>query len=545
MARIIGIDLGSHSVKLAVMTGAFGRFEIEEYLSEDLPNDDRSMDKRLECLSALLAGLPTDERLTMAAGFPAEDSSVRMVSLPFSDKKQIDQTLGFEVEGQVPFDLEDMVLTHRIIDTGPEGSRVLAALSDTERVGGLLSKLDENSADPKSLVIDGDMLGDHASSGVQAIIDIGHQRTVVTICSEGHVWGTRGIGAGGAQLTEALAEANQLSFENAEALKHRTILRSRFDAEAEWEDEPDTQVEVMEDSLEPPSPGDSETIRTALQPLLSSLRTTLINFEDTLGIEVSEVLLCGGTANLGGLVRLLKVDLGVRVRLIAVSDLAHTSGRPARFALCHSLARRAAGISSGEEMELRSGPFKFRGDMASARTAVIGGGIAMGLGVLMCMGFVAWKVMQTNARLAEIDTQIAEVVASVYQGELDADEVGDHDEALKKLQLKALETMELIQLLGPAVALAPPTVSTMHDLSLAMPPSSKARIDVRELTISQKSLNIDAETDTYDSASTIEASIQAHQRFSQATKGDDKKVRDGIRFTISIPLQDSSTTEDG
>jgi general secretion pathway protein L len=241
MARIIGIDLGSHSVKLAVMTGAFGRFEIEEYLSEDLPSDDRSMDKRLECLSALLAGLPTDERLTMAAGFPAEDSSVRMVSLPFSDKKQISQTLGFEVEGQVPFDLEDMVLTHRIIDTGPEGSRVLAALSDSERVGGLLSKLDENSADPKSLVIDGDMLGDHASSGVQAIIDIGHQRTVVTICSEGHVWGTRAIGTGGAQLTEALAEANQLSFENAEALKHRTVLRSRFDAEAEWEDETDMQ----------------------------------------------------------------------------------------------------------------------------------------------------------------------------------------------------------------------------------------------------------------------------------------------------------------
>ena len=103
MARIIGVDLGSHSVKLAVMTGAFGRFEVEEYLSEPVPEGTRSLSERLDCLTALLAGLPTDERLSFAAGFPTEQSSVRMVSLPFSDKSQIQQTLGFEVEGQVPF----------------------------------------------------------------------------------------------------------------------------------------------------------------------------------------------------------------------------------------------------------------------------------------------------------------------------------------------------------------------------------------------------------------------------------------------------------
>ena len=96
MARIIGVDLGSHSVKLAVMTGAFGRFEVEEYLAEELPEGEHDLPARLECLESMLASLPTDERITSAAAFPTEHSSVRLISLPFSDKKQIQQTLGFE-----------------------------------------------------------------------------------------------------------------------------------------------------------------------------------------------------------------------------------------------------------------------------------------------------------------------------------------------------------------------------------------------------------------------------------------------------------------
>jgi general secretion pathway protein L len=542
MARIIGIDLGSHSVKLAVMTGAFGRFEIEEYLSEPVPEGSRDLAARLECLQALLADLPTDERLSFAAGFPTEQSSVRLVSLPFSDKNQINQTLGFEVEGQVPFDLEDMVLTHRILDTSPEGSRVIAALSALDRVGQRLTGLASCDVDPKSLVIDGDALGDHASSGVQAIIDIGHERTLVTVCSDGHVWGTRAIGLGGAQLTAALAEAHGISLAEAEELKHQTVLRTGFDAETEWEEDTATEVEAQEDTAS--ASGDAETIRTALQPLLSHIRATLINYEDTLELEVNEVLLAGGTSGLGGLVRLLNVDLGVRVRPLQV-DAAQTAGDSARFALCHALVRRAAGISSGEEMELRQGLHKFRGDLASMRTAVIGGAIAIAVMVLLGVGFVGWKMVQTQSQLATLDAQIAEVVASVHAGELSAEDVGSHEEGLAKLQAKALETMALIELLGPVVGAAPPVVSTLHDLSLAMPPASKARIDVQVLTISQRSINIDAETDTYDSASIIETSLQAHERFKQATKGDDKKVRDGIRFTISVPLDDPMTTEEG
>jgi len=549
MARIIGVDLGSHTVKLAVMTGAFGRFEVEEYLAEAVPQGDRSLPDRLACLESLLAGIPDDDRLTAAAAFPTERASVRMIALPFADKGQIQQTLGFEVEGQVPFDLEDMALNHRLLDANAEGSRVLAALVARDRVGPLLAGLSEVGADPKSLVIDGDVLGDFASQGVEAVVDIGHQRTLVTICNDGHVWGTRAINFGGSQLTQALADAHNIDLEEAEALKHRTSLSSTFDAEAEWEEEDVTQATEPKEEAPPVharSARDSEVLRTAIQPLLASLRATLISFEDSLELEIDNVLLCGGTANLSGLTRVLKVDLGVGVRRLAVSDIAHAAGQPARLALCHALARRAAGISNGEEMELRSGEFKFHGDLASFRNLIIGGGISLVAIMLLGIGTVAWKVMNYNEQLSDLDDQIAEVVVQIHNGELDPESITGAEDALTKLQLKTLETTLRIETLGAVVAESPPVLSTLHDLTLAMPQPEQARIDVRELTITTKSVNLEADTDTYDSASTIEASIQQHERFRQATKGDDKKVRDGIRFSITVPLNiDEMPSEEG
>jgi hypothetical protein len=45
-----------------------------------------------------------------------------------------------------------------------------------------------------------------------------------------------------------------------------------------------------------------------------------------------------------------------------------------------------------------------------------------------------------------------------------------------------------------------------------------------------------AETDGFESATRIESSLQRTDRFKSAQKGDEKKSKDGVRFTITIPL---------
>ena len=80
--------------------------------------------------------------------------------------------------------------------------------------------LSEAGADPKVLVVAADLLGAYADSGVQAIVDLGHTRTLVSLCRDGHVVGCRALTGGGRDLTSALASAHGLSWEQAENRKH-------------------------------------------------------------------------------------------------------------------------------------------------------------------------------------------------------------------------------------------------------------------------------------------------------------------------------------
>ena len=89
----------------------------------------------------------------------------------------------------------------------------------------------------------------------------------------------------------------------------------------------------------------------------------------------------------------------------------------------------------------------------------------------------------------------------------------------------------------------PPTLLLLKEISDAMPTSDEVRIEVRELTISAASVRIRAETAGYEAAATIEQSLRENPRFKGARKGDEKKLGDGISFSITIPLGEESEEE--
>ena len=142
MATLLGIDLGHHSVKLALMEGRLGRVELSEFRQRRVvPSDGQkaSVEDRLEALRILMAeGIDASSQVM---GFPTEKASVRSLEMPFLDPGQIDKTLSFELEGHVPFDLDDFVLDYRIarggraLRLGADGkSLVLCGLAAEEAV---------------------------------------------------------------------------------------------------------------------------------------------------------------------------------------------------------------------------------------------------------------------------------------------------------------------------------------------------------------------------------------------------------------------------
>lgn len=548
MARMAGIDVGSASVKVVLYEGSLRRFQFKGAYSRPVPQDaEAAPDEagRDAALRGLLADiLPDDEPNVLVMGFPAEHASARLVTLPFSDRGQVERALPFEVEGQVPFDLEDVVLASRIVDMKPGQTRVLTVLADKARVGEHLAGLEGAGINPRHLVLDADLLGHYATRGVQAVVDMGHTRTLVALCQDGHVIGARALVGGGRDLTLALCRVFELSWEVAQTHKHALSLSPSLSALA-WEDDEDTspiptgQEAPVRQLAEGARPRDVQTdgprvLREALSPLLTDLRATLIAFEDSTDVEIDEVLVCGGAAELGGLLDLLRENLGVIVRPVLAMDEEEDPRKVGALAL--ALGRRSVEGARERELDLRQGAFAFKGDLTAYTSyAAYGAAGLLGLAVLAVF-YWGWQTWQIAGERREIEERIAAIVLETWPDAADPSRLADTSTAMAIAVERAAAEAAQVEALSGAVSDVPPTLDLLRELSDAMPPPGDARVDVTELSILDSSITLKIDTDGFESATRIENSLKERPNFAAAQGGDSKKVGEIVRFTVTIPL---------
>jgi type IV pilus assembly protein PilM len=536
MARTLGIDLGSHSVKVAIFDGKLGRFELQELRAAPVPQADAAappLEQRLEVLGALLAEIGRVDGEQSAVGFPTELASVRVVRLPFADPEKVEKALPVEVENVVPFDLEDMVLTHRIDEVVGGKTSVVVALSEQGPVRDLLSGLAAHKVDPRFLAVDGDLLGAFGRAGGVAVVDLGHTRTLVSLVRKGKVIATRALSGGGHALTMALGEARGIAYAEAEERKHRTrlLLPAQMSGgvlpvEDDWETEDERTQPAVHIS-------DGAILARAALPLVTELRSTLLAFEDSAGVEIDEVVLVGGTSALAGLRDWLSALLGVPVRTPPVGD-SDPESNSGRFALAHALGEKASD-SKASLLDLRRGEFVYKGDIALIGLIVRVGVMALAATFLMGLLLFGYKTWSFNRQMEQLDADIAAAVLATFP-DAEASRLKDPSMAKAIMQEKTTATATRVANLGTILSDEPPATTMLTDLTEAVPPPDQARIAVTELTLSETSITMKAETDGFESATRIESSLQRSERFKSAQKGDEKKSKDGVRFTITIPL---------
>ena len=216
---------------------------------------------------------------------------------------------------------------------------------------------------------------------------------------------------------------------------------------------------------------------------------------------------------------------------------------PLSHALSTAFADRAAGIDDAHAFELRQGEFKFRGNMANLRMIVLASAAVLILSIISGIGLFAYKHQAARSRIAVLDQQLAEAVALASGEDPATMRFDSADDALLALQQRTIEASERIDLLGAVVNGTPPLVSTLSQLSTALPDPASARIDVAELTVTSSAINMKATTDGYDAAANIETALAENERFKRARKGDEKKTSLGISFTVTIPLGEEDGEE--
>lgn len=511
------------------MEGSFRRFQVAG--ASEVPTVWDSGHPQIAESLALLAESDKNWAQGDKIGFfPMESGNIRLVKLPFTDRAAIEKTLPSEVESSVPYDMEEMVLATRVLDVQASSSRCLALLARHDAVKARIEALTVGKVEPRMLAFDVDALASYTDRGVQVVVDVGHRRTLLAFCQGGQLLAGRVLASGGAALTAALVDMG-LDWAQAEAFKHQASVQALTEVEAEWVDELTTTPRAADGS-----DIHQETLEGAVRAWTRELRSALMALEDVLELGIDELLLAGGGAQLGGLGTWLGSVFGVPVRPVLVPG-----GHPPTFALAAGLAR--AGAGELRLADLRIGDLAHHGQAERLWTLVSYG--AGAVAVFMIAGGLLFglQLRDSYKRIDELDGQIKQVVLTSFPDVAETS-VSTPSSALQIMQERTGEVAKRVEVLGSILGGEPPTLETLKQISMGVPPATEARIDVKELTIGEESIVFKAETDSYETAAKIEESLQKFPRFSQAHRGDEKKVGDTLQFTMTIPLGAAETPQE-
>ncbi|MFC1855927.1 pilus assembly protein PilM, partial [Thermodesulfobacteriota bacterium] len=113
--RVTGIDIGTASIKAVRLKSKLSRFEYES--SYAVPIDQNAADRESaerEALTSLIKDNHLENDILIAA-VQAQKICKRFITLPFTERKKIEQVLSYEIENHVPFSSDDIVTDYQLI----------------------------------------------------------------------------------------------------------------------------------------------------------------------------------------------------------------------------------------------------------------------------------------------------------------------------------------------------------------------------------------------------------------------------------------------
>ncbi len=298
--NVIGIDIGSYSIKIAELERTFQKYEFVNFFERKVQFNE--LLKPEESITVTLQGMLDDFGLKwdqVICGYPGHKVSSRLVTLPFGNLKKIDQTIEFELENYVPFDLETLVIDYHVLSATKEQSEILVFYTLKDEFSKYLNLLQNCKVDPKIITAEGVELLNLVVSGMvppespYAILDLGHTKTNLTLCRGKKLQSVRSISIGGQQFTEAIQKNLKIPLEEAEKMK---IEMGGIPPEGE----------VILDDL---SKQVGVAMKQVVDELVLNIRQAFFSYQDHSKTPVEGIYLCGGTSRMPGLDRYLSLRL--------------------------------------------------------------------------------------------------------------------------------------------------------------------------------------------------------------------------------------------
>lgn len=506
--KILGLDIGADSIKAVILARGFRgghrilasrRIEIHEPggIPEALLQIFADqLFRGSVCVSAISSGL----------------LSFRNVRLPFRDSKKIGQTVAFALEPLIQQSLDEVFIDYRVIARGDQ-SEIFAALANRSLVDERTALLSPHVRDTAVIDIDAVPLASFLLQrsdfpACAILLDIGALDTTAVFIGKGKILHIRHFHFGGAVATRAVAEALQIDFPAAEALKR--------------------SGELPEEA--------GSAVREICDRFFSELKNTQAFLRGQEGFDEvpARIILTGGGARTPGIAEGLSRLFAVAVEFtnltvsggFEIDTALRASWEPAVMDQALALAARPLGKGSGFNFRKRAS--EARADYGKLRERLKKGSLAALL-ILLLAG-VEIGLGDYGARL-RLDALKREVNAEFRKSLPEVTRVVD---PVIQLKGKIAEAKRLTAGMGDATEAA-----TVLDILKEISALAPAELLVTSLTLDGDAVGIKGEARNFDAVETVKKTFANSKYVKTVAIGSTNLMKQGtgVEFDLKIILK--------
>ncbi len=231
----VGLDIGSSTLKAAELRPSHkGGFELVSLGIEELAPD---------CIvdGVIISKLPVSDAIGrifsqqdiknghISTSISGHSVIVKRISLPVQSDDDLAESIRWEAEQYIPFDIADVNLDYQVLgeNVGTGNLDILLVAVKKDKIVDYTSVIKMAGKNPVLIDVDAFALQnayevnyEPTSKNTVALLDIGANTMTINIVSGTDFLFTRDVGVGGHQYTEFIQKEFNLSYDQAQALKH-------------------------------------------------------------------------------------------------------------------------------------------------------------------------------------------------------------------------------------------------------------------------------------------------------------------------------------
>ncbi|MBF0217029.1 MAG: type IV pilus assembly protein PilM [Candidatus Omnitrophica bacterium] len=289
----IGLDVGSHSIKTVVVDTSKTKPVLSAYNVKLVPSGKKKIpiDQLIKELFDEINIKPSEINLSISGG----DVIVRFITLPRMDKASLEESMVFEADRYIPFNVNEVIMDFAILDDAGEGKmNVLLAAAKSDFVEGQLELFRKigirvNLMDINAFSVFNAFSMSNDIDPVQGtgFFDLGHSQTTVMIATGKMPRFMRVIQTGGKDITKAISEDMGVTQEEAENIKY-------------------DQPKGMEDKV-------ARATSVVIDELVKEMQLSFSYFENKYGKGIDHIYCSGGMVYQKGVQNIIGEKLGLKV----------------------------------------------------------------------------------------------------------------------------------------------------------------------------------------------------------------------------------------